>query len=140
MPVVISTTLLEQLRAEADACPELEICGLLFGSSVAIVGALRCRNVAAAPRIGFEIDPQVLLAAHRAARGGAVPITGHYHSHPNGRACPSPRDVAAALDPGALWLILAPDGCGQVATSLWRTTAPGVLDPVELIVAGPLTG
>ena len=32
-------------------------------------------------------------------------MIGHYHSHPNGSAEPSPRDLAAA-EPGRLWLII----------------------------------
>jgi proteasome lid subunit RPN8/RPN11 len=41
-------------------------------------------------------------------------LIGHYHSHPNGPAEPSPRDLAAA-EPGRLWLII-----GGGAARMWR--------------------
>lgn len=119
-------------RAAASAA---EVCGLLLGvaapGTVAITHLLPAANVAADPARFFEIDPAVLLAAHRAARAGAPQVVGHYHSHPGGDATPSPRDAAAAAPDGALWLIAA---AGTVAA--WRAVADGALhgrfDAVEL--------
>jgi desampylase len=44
---------------------------------------------------------------------------GHYHSHPNGRAEPSPRDAARATDNGQIWFIIAND-----AVSAWQAVTP----------------
>lgn len=85
--------------------PALEVCGLLFGTANEISHALATANVAADPATRFEIDPRALFAALRAERAGGPRLIGHYHSHPDGRATPSPRDVEAA-EPGKLWLIL----------------------------------
>ncbi|WP_174273466.1 M67 family metallopeptidase [Sphingomonas bacterium] len=103
---VISAALIARLIGEAAAAPDREICGLLFGTPTDIAEARRARNVAPSPAERFEIDPTMLLSAHRAARVGGPKIVGCYHSHPSGSAIPSERDRAAA-EPGTLWLIIA---------------------------------
>ncbi len=110
-----------------------EICGLLFGTMHSIDAATPCANVAADPEASFEIDPVVLIAAHRAMRQGGPQLIGHYHSHPRGRSEPSMRDADAAM-PGDLWLILASDGA-----RLWRARSGGAwldsFDPVSISIA-----
>jgi proteasome lid subunit RPN8/RPN11 len=115
--IAIAPALLSRLLAEAAATPTLEICGLLFGTPDRIDAAQRTHNVAADPSAWFEVDPAALFAALRAERAGGAALIGHYHSHPNGRAVPSPRDLAAA-EPGRLWLIIG----GGVARA-WRAQA-----------------
>lgn len=105
------------LLTAAAQTPTHEICGLLFGTDNVIARAEPAANVAAEPRDSFEIDPAALFAALRAERGGALRLIGHYHSHPNGNAMPSARDLAAA-EPGKLWLILG----GGIAR-LWLAEA-----------------
>ena len=96
-----------------------------------VTGILPSANVAADPARFFEIDPAALLAAHRAARSGGPQVIGHYHSHPNGRAEPSPRDAADAAPDGSIWLIAA---SGRLTA--WRAGPHGALhgrfDAVEL--------
>lgn len=55
----------------------------------------------------FEVDPRVLFAAHRYARGAGLAVLGPYHSHPDGSAVPSAMDAARAVEPGEIWLIVA---------------------------------
>ena len=120
MSVTISSELLGRLLAEADASPDAEICGLLFGAAGRIDAAEACANVAANPARAFEIDPKALLAAHRRARGGGLAVIGHYHSHPSGLPVPSPRDAAQAMGDGAVWVIL---GGGEPRA--WRSVEVG---------------
>ncbi len=120
MGVTISSGVMARLIARAQASPDAEICGLLFGASDRIDAAEACANVAADPAQTFEVDPVAVFAAHRRARAGGPTVIGHYHSHPSGLAIPSPRDAAQAMGDGALWLILAGDGA-----RLWRSTAVG---------------
>ncbi|EZP51501.1 M67 family metallopeptidase [Sphingomonas sp. RIT328] len=130
----IASDLIDRIRCEAAACPDAEVCGLLFGDDAAITAIRPCRNVAADPARWFEIDPAALLAAHRAARGGGPRLIGHYHSHPSGIARPSPRDAASAPPDGALWLIVA----GGTVRG-WRAVAGGPVEgrfaPVPLRIA-----
>ena len=131
----ISSAALQQIRAHAAADPGREVCGLLFGTAETIDAAAPCANVAPFPETAFEIDPAALLAAHRAMRGGGPTLVGCYHSHPRGRAEPSPRDAAAAAPDGMIWLIVAGD-----EVRAWRAVADGPIAgrfaPVALDIGG----
>jgi desampylase len=115
MEIAISPVLLQMIRAEADASPGHEICGLLFGTDHRIEALQKVTNVARRTEDTFELDPAALIAAHRAQRAGGARIIGCYHSHPNGRADPSDRDRDAA-EPGSLWLIVG------TTIKVWRRT------------------
>lgn len=109
----------------------VEVCGLLLGDGACVLAIEPCRNVVADPACRFEIDPAALLAAHRQARGGGPAVIGCYHSHPGGRAEPSPRDAADAAPDGAIWLVAAGD-----RLTAWRAVADGPLhgrfEPLDL--------
>lgn len=129
MGVRFATDSLRAIYAEARAARAREICGLLFGVGEHVTHRWTVRNVAYDPTLTFEIDPVLLLAAHRAQRSGAATILGCYHSHPTGSCDPSPRDAADAATNGWLWLIV---GSGRAA--LWRAVPRGAIhgrfDPV----------
>ena len=134
MGLVISTGLLDAIRAQARAAGARECCGLLLGPAEGgVVTSIRpAANVADQPEHRFEIDPAVLLAAHRAARAGGPAILGHYHSHPGGAPSPSPVDAAMAEGRGEIWLIVGGDG----SLRAWRAGPVGALhgrfEPVEM--------
>ena len=128
MDIGIGRNLLDGLLKSAAARPDREICGLLFGSRDRTDRAVATDNVAERPQDSFEIDPRALFAALRAERAGGDKLIGHYHSHPNGSAEPSPRDLAAA-EPGKLWLILG----GGIAR-LWIMENGGFRE-LQLVVA-----
>lgn len=136
MLVLLSSALHHQLLAEAAAAHPRECCGLLFGALDRIDAAQPCANVAADPLRTFEIDPAALIAAERAARSDGPPILGYYHSHPNGRAEPSPCDATQAAADGRLWLIIA-DG----RLTAWRAVEGGALhgrfDPLQIVQPAP---
>ncbi len=94
---------------------EAEACGLLLGQADRIEAILPAANVAPDPLRHFELDPAVLIAAHRAARRGGPAVIGHYHSHPSGVAEPSRTDAESSAPDGSLWLIVS-DGSAR----LWR--------------------
>ena len=127
MTLIISTALLDDIRTFARNSAPHECCGLLLGdfesvSKCARVMQLRpATNIAAQPLHRFEIDPAVLIAAHRAARDGGPAIIGHYHSHPSGLALPSAVDAAMAQRDGEVWIIVGGDG----AITAWRAVMPG---------------
>ena len=134
MALHISTALADAIRAQARAAGAQECCGLLLGDAASrtAVAILPSANVAPDPRHRFEIDPTVLLAAHKAARAGGPAIIGHYHSHPGGDPVPSPVDAAMAQGHGELWLVVGGDG----TLGAWRASLIGQLhgrfDPVEM--------
>ena len=116
MTVSVTSEVIKALLAEAARAHPREACGLLFGTSRAITALQAAANVHPAPETHFEIDPAILIAAHRAMRGGGPAVVGCYHSHPHGPAAPSAADVALAARDGGIWAIV---GAGQVR--FWRS-------------------
>ena len=131
MVIELTSGALATLLEEATWAHPRECCGLLLGSDQEIETARPCANVADDPATGFEIDPAALIAAERAMRQGGPQLIGHYHSHPNGRSEPSPRDAASAAADGRLWLIIA----GRAVT-VWQAVRGGAVhgafEPVAL--------
>jgi predicted GIY-YIG superfamily endonuclease/proteasome lid subunit RPN8/RPN11 len=97
------------LSHAAEAHPK-ECCGLLLGEEARITHAHPTANVHPDPATHFEIDPAALIAAHKAERAGGPRVVGYYHSHPNGRAEPSPTDRASSVRDGKVWAIVADGG------------------------------
>jgi proteasome lid subunit RPN8/RPN11 len=125
MRLEISREALDGILAEAGVDPAVEVCGLLLGDGLRVDLVVACRNVADDAMTGFEIDPQALIAAHKAARGGGPAVIGHYHSHPSGKAEPSARDAAAARG-GDVWMIVAGDNA-----SAWLALDGGRFDRLD---------
>ena len=107
------------MRAEAAISAGTECCGLLLGRDM-IEDIQPATNVAAQPERHFEIDPQTLIDAHRAARLGGPAVLGYYHSHPLGPAVPSAVDREMSAGDGLVWAILAEND-----TTFWRDDSQG---------------
>ena len=117
----LSGPLAEQIRTHARLTGPLECCGLLLGQGATITEARPARNVHLSPQTHFEIDPQALIDAHRAARDGGPQVIGYYHSHPRGPAEPSATDRAMAARDGRIWAIVGQDG----TIALWSDDKQG---------------
>ena len=126
--VQIVRSAVERILAEAAAAHPRECCGILLGEGEAITALQPARNVHPAPETHFEIDPQALIDAHRAARAGGPEVLGYYHSHPTGPAEPSATDRALAAKDGRVWAIAAK---GEVR--FWRDDEWG-FEPLSLRV------
>jgi proteasome lid subunit RPN8/RPN11 len=108
--LIIPNQLRAQILEEArDALP-LECCGLIEGThdgqAIRVHALHAVSNIATAPD-RFEIDPAEQFRLVRELRGTGRAIVGCYHSHPNGRAEPSRRDLECAVEDGFIWLIAA---------------------------------
>ena len=110
----------DAVLAHAAAEHPREACGVLLARDDVVVEAVAARNVAPNPETGFEIDPALLLATYRRARGEGLSVAGWYHSHPNGVGEPSVTDAARAVEDGKLWVIAAGG-----TLSAWRVAAGG---------------
>lgn len=107
MRVKLAREAMESMLAEAGEAHPCECCGLLLGADGRIEQAVAAANVHETPLTHFEIDPQALIDAHRAARDGGPQVIGYYHSHPVGKAQPSATDAAMASRDGRIWAIIA---------------------------------
>ena len=118
--VEIGGALEQGLLALADSAYPLEACGLLLGVGDRITEARSCSNVHPEPTRHFEIDPQALIDAHRAERGGGPSVLGYFHSHPSGPPEPSATDRANGTGDGRVWAIV-----GEGRVGWWRDTPDG---------------
>lgn len=108
------------MLAHARAAHPREACGLLLGRGEAVDAVTLSANVHPCPETHFEIDPQALVDAHRAARDGGPEVIGYWHSHPRGAPVPSATDRAHATGDGRLWAIV-----GEGKVEWWRDAPEG---------------
>lgn len=109
---------LSHARAGADDDPPREVCGVLAGRrvedatpSAEIVEAIRrVPNVAANPRIAYELDPKETLRTVEEVESEGLDVLGFYHSHPESDPVPSETDRREATWTGYVYLICNPDG------------------------------
>lgn len=94
-----------------------ECCGLLIGTSRRIERAARARNLQASPT-RYQVDPADHFAAIRAARADGWAVVGAYHSHPASAPIPSATDLAEALYPEFLYLIVSPGEPGGLTAEV----------------------
>jgi len=127
MTLEIAREAIEAIVADAAQAAPQEACGLLLGESGRIVQAKPCSNVAFEPETRFELDPQALIDAHRAERGGGAALLGYYHSHPSGPPEPSATDRAQASGDGKVWAIVA-----HGMLRLWRDDPEG-FEPLSYV-------
>ena len=118
----MSASLREQIAQEARAAFPRECCGLIEGAcddtNIRVTAVHPTRNLAK-ENDRFEIDPMEQFTLLRSARAKGGEIVGCYHSHPNGRAEPSARDLENAAEEGFLWLIAAIDPGRDVMLSAY---------------------
>ncbi|MCP5397485.1 MAG: M67 family metallopeptidase [Sphingomonadaceae bacterium] len=116
----IEQSLITALLSEAAKAHPRECCGILLGEGNRITASQPTANVHPRPDTHFEIDPQALVDAHRAAREGGPRVLGYYHSHPAGMAEPSATDQAMATGDGRIWAIIAGE-----TVKFWRDGEEG---------------
>jgi [CysO sulfur-carrier protein]-S-L-cysteine hydrolase len=107
-PVRVFSTVASQLLAYAAETRHEECCGLLAGRDGVIAGAFPATNIAANRATSYEIAPEELFRLMREFRVAGLSMMGVYHSHPNSKNEPSPRDVALAYFPDVAYFIISP--------------------------------
>ena len=108
--VVIDPDRLRAIVDHAEAAFPEECCGLLAGDGadgiIRIDEVHASENIAAEPGRRFEVEPALRLRLQRTLRDRGRRVVGIYHSHPNGPAQPSSRDLEAAWEPDLVWLVV----------------------------------
>ena len=126
--LLIAARDLAAIAAHAEHAYPGECCGLLVGRGRRIVRVSRVvpsSNIAAGRDDRFEVDPKLRFDLMRELGEGPERIVGHYHSHPDHPARPSPTDLACAFEPELLWLILAVSNGQAVQSRAWRLAPDG---------------
>lgn len=110
--LILPAGLRAQLADEARKAYPRECCGLIEGLVEGLVEGDVARACTLHPTANlgtgddrFAIDPAAQIRLLKALRGTARAVIGCYHSHPDGKAEPSPRDLEGAGEEGFVWLI-----------------------------------
>ncbi|HTS11423.1 MAG TPA: M67 family metallopeptidase [Candidatus Limnocylindrales bacterium] len=106
--VPIREEVLARVADHASRDPQVECCGLLAGREGIITRAYPAENVAVNPATAYEIAPREIFDLMREMRAAGLDLLGIYHSHPNGKNEPSPRDIESAYYPDAAYFIISP--------------------------------
>lgn len=96
------------METHAQQDPLNECCGMLAGRDAAITCAFPASNAASNPPTEYEIAPKELFQLTREIRAAGLQLLGIYHSHPNGKNEPSPRDIEQAYYPDVAYFIISP--------------------------------
>jgi [CysO sulfur-carrier protein]-S-L-cysteine hydrolase len=94
--------------AHARRVPNLECCGLLAGRDGAITRIFLATNAADNPVTSYQIAPKEIFSLMREMRAEALEMLGIYHSHPNDKNEPSPRDIEQAYYSETVYFIISP--------------------------------
>ena len=130
IPARIRAEMLAHAQAEAPN----ECCGLLIGEGSLIDESLPARNVDPEPTRRYLLDPREHIAANRRLRGTPRQVLGCYHSHPRSPAVPSATDLAEALYPDFVWVIVSLAAAKEDNVAAYRLTGAGFV-PVTIVAA-----
>lgn len=128
--IVIATPMLSRIAVLAEAAYPEESCGLIVGrrddhDGVVATDIVPGTNVAVDRRRRFEIDPKLRFDVMRALSAGPERVVGHFHSHPDRPAVPSPADLERAFEPDLIWVITSVvDGHATAIRAYRLGTAP----------------
>ena len=102
VPAPVHRTMIEHAR---DCYPE-EACGLLAGyPDGRLTKAYPLTNIAHSP-VNYVIDPSEHFGAMRHAESEGWELVGVFHSHTHSPAYPSSTDVALAVEPDWLYVLV----------------------------------
>jgi proteasome lid subunit RPN8/RPN11 len=120
----------EAMVAHARSEAPNEACGLLAADEEDAVTMVYCLTNLDASPVAYSLDPEEHYWALRHAEGRGWRLAGVYHSHPRGPASPSATDVARALEPEWVYVIITLDD--EPSVRGYRISGGGVLvEPLE---------
>lgn len=127
--LLLSPDDIKRIVDAAEAAYPREACGLLVGFDRAD-GDIEVSEVVASPNVAdpsrkdrFEVDPALRFEVQRRLEGRSTAIIGHFHSHPDHCAQPSPTDLAMVWEPDLIWVITSVLAGQAVMTTAHRFSA-----------------
>jgi proteasome lid subunit RPN8/RPN11 len=122
-PIQLPRKLLQQLLHQAQATPDLEICGLIgLDETDQQLYGYPIDNSDPTPQSRYQLDSQQHIAAMTTMRELGQRLFAIYHSHPSAPAEPSAADIAQASYPDALQLIISLNTRGVLALRAFSIT------------------
>lgn len=103
----LPSQVVEAVVAHSRFCAPEEACGLLAIDREGKVAMVYCLTNVDRSSTSFTVDPTEHFHALRHAERSGWTIGGAFHSHPSSPPVPSRTDVAAALDPTWLYVIVS---------------------------------
>ncbi|MFC3477279.1 desampylase [Halobacterium litoreum] len=107
--LALSRAAYESILDHARADQPLEACGVLVGTREDgerhVETVRRVPNVADAPRVRYELDPEATMAVFDEAEATGREVVGFYHSHPTGPSRPSVTDREQAAWPEKVYVV-----------------------------------
>jgi proteasome lid subunit RPN8/RPN11 len=97
---------IDEMIAHARQEAPLECCGVLGGRDGRVLRLYQATN-AEHSRYCYNIESKELFRINRECEENGWQFLGIYHSHPDGKAYPSPTDVERALWPESLYFIVS---------------------------------
>jgi len=120
------------IRHAESAAPE-EACGLVAADSDGQATLAYCLTNQDASPLSYTLDPAEHIKALHDAESRGWHLAAVFHSHPNGPAVPSATDVAKALEPDWLYVIVGLGRAGRTAVRGFRIV-DGVVTEEPIIV------
>lgn len=105
--VTIPRKLMQQLLHNAQATPDVEVCGLICAVDKKPSVCRATKNVAEHPQTRFQMDEAELLTTFPLMRQNGETLFGIYHSHPTAPALPTPLDLELSAYPEAFNFIIS---------------------------------
>ena len=90
----------------AEFCFPEEACGLIAVDADDALRMVYATTNTDRSRVQFTVSPEEHFGAIRHAERNGWTIAGSFHSHPGSAAFPSARDIAGALDPQWLYVVV----------------------------------
>lgn len=94
------------MRVHAANCHPEECCGLLASDAGGVIRMAYPLTNSLRSSTNYTIEPREHIKALRHAESLGWEISGVFHSHPHTLAYPSPTDVALAVEPDWLYVVI----------------------------------
>lgn len=138
MALVIGKSVRDGMVQHARSAYPNECCGILVGHRLGpdyrVARQIPTDNIAAGDRRRtYQVEWKALFETLKGVRRGPEELVGFYHSHPEGPARPSPRDLASAWTDQAYVIVSLVGRAGRRFTS-WRVHRGGSAFEREAIV------
>ena len=133
--LAIERPLLEELLSHLQACYPQEGCGLLAGNEATgvVTAVYPIENSLHSPT-AYRMDPTQQVQAMLALEERGWQMLAIYHSHPQGPELPSATDVALAMYPEALHIIVSLQDHAAPMVRTFRIVGQDVVEQTMRVV------